>query len=237
MADHWYIARGAAVDGPLARVEEVVAAIARDGTTAGSHVWRSAWSAWRPVESLREVQAIRRAERGRSRGASSAAHVLEDAARSRLRKAAALVATASDDLEALTLTLERMVSETRARAGLVHRTDGTLGRGLVRGVVGEGALGCLGAVVERDDEALRAARLGPRILDQPMSTKAGAAAAGRLGLEGVRGVALVPVYSGGALFAVLEIAKHDHPFRRSDRVWLRALSRVAAAKVARHRVS
>lgn len=235
MVDHWYVARGTAVDGPHARVDEVVASIAREGTTEGSYVWRSPWPAWRPAESLREVQAIRRAQRARSRGATSQAQVLEEAARARLRKAAALVATAGDELEALTLTLERMMRETRAAAGLVHRTDGTLGRARVRAVVGEGLLERLGEVVERDDGALRAARLGATIVDDPASSRAGAAALARVGGEHVSGVALLPVYARGSLFAVLELAKHDHPFRRNDREWLRALSRVAAAKIARSR--
>ncbi len=229
----WYVTNGERVVGPL-DTGRLIQAVALGQIGKSCALWHEGLSAWRPLETIREVRAVGRAKEARG----------DDWVPSETWRpgggpeVAALRATlwmddAADESEVVALALQAIVLETRATVGFAHRPRRALGALETRAVFGAGGHDRLGAEVPADDEAIRIARRGAVVLDGfdptvPMPV----AAASRVAPDGVRGLALAPIYLGGKLFAVLEVAKEDRAFRRGDRAWMRAVVRAAATKMA-----
>jgi hypothetical protein len=229
----WYVTNGERVVGPVA-TSTLLQAVALGQVAKSCFLWHEGLPAWRPLETIREVRAVGRAKEARG----------DDWVPSETWRpgggpeVAALRATlwmddAADESEVVALALQAIVLETRATVGFAHRPRRALGALETRAVFGAGGHDRLGCEVPADDEAMRIARLGTTVLDgfDPKVTMP-VAAASRLAPGGVRGLALAPIYLGGRLFAVLEVAKDDRAFRRGDRSWMRAVVRAAAARMA-----
>jgi hypothetical protein len=229
----WYVTNGERVVGPL-DTGRLVQAVALGQIGKGCALWHEGLPAWRPLETIREVRAVGRAKEARG----------DDWVPSETWRpgggpeVAALRATlwmddAADESEVVALALQAIVLETRATVGFAHRPRRALGSLETRAVFGAGGHDRLGREVAADDEAIRIARWGTAVIDGfDPSIPMPAAAASRIGPGGVRGLALAPIYLGGKLFAVLEVAKEDRAFRRGDRAWMRAVVRAAASKMA-----
>ncbi|MFO0549112.1 MAG: hypothetical protein U0271_12045 [Polyangiaceae bacterium] len=221
--------------------------------------WRRPWRAWRSIESVREVQAMRRAQRSRGARFVIDKFTPQQSEQLRFHRAAAWIALATDELEVITMTLRAALEQTQATAGLAHLAVTPGGAFETRSAIGLSAMPSLGGLVDRSDPAIRAAQFGASILNVPQTT-AGAISAWRLGdkLPGglasvpmtlqpskpntaidapLSGVAVIPIYCGVGLAAVLELGRADHPFRQTDRSLFSMLGRRASAKLARDRAS
>lgn len=231
----WYVSDGSTTY-PVETVEALVQQIASGYWGEGCHAWRAPWSQWRPIESLREVQALRRAQRSRGTAWRPEHDWSLEASQSfRLSKIVAAIASASDESECIAIALQGMIQETSANVGLAHRPRNVLGPLETRTAVGDEVVGQLGGVIESSDAAVRSARLGAFILNLPHTSLAGDVSAKRLGGRRVQSVALVPIHCGAGLAAVIELGKYDHAFRRSDRATLSSIARKTTAVLSRMR--
>jgi hypothetical protein len=127
------------------------------------------------------------------------------------------------------------VTATRATAGLVHRL-----REPFVGLVTSSARGPrvdeqLGQVVPKFDPAFRLATQGEMLMGSLMDGGGGQperAIARRFSAcpGALQGVAMVPVFDGGNLLAMIELAREDHPFRGEDATVLRKIAAIVCAK-------
>jgi hypothetical protein len=132
--------------------------------------------------------------------------------------------------EALLFALVAAVKATRATAGLLHRA-----REPFVGLVTSSAHGPagteaeLGQIISRHDEVLAAAQRRQMVMGSKDVGGAERAIARRFSACGpdLRAVAMVPVFDGETLLAMLELGRADHGFRVTDGEMLR----VIAAKV------
>jgi len=121
--------------------------------------------------------------------------------------------------EALLLALHAAVTAIRATAGLLHRV-----REPFIGLVTSSAHGPpgteaeLGQVIPRHDPALAVARARAVLLGSKTESPAARAVARRFSAcgEALVAVAMVPIFDGDTLLAMLELGRADHPFRRDD---------------------
>jgi hypothetical protein len=187
--------------------------------------------------SVREVSALRRAQSSNAASwTPSGSWAPPSPAAWQLAKAAARIATACDERELVTFTMQAAMEHVRASVALAHRPLGAFGTLETRAAAGPGLVASLGAEIGPRDPAIMAARTGAKILDVAEGSRAAGAAFDRLGIaSGLRGVALVPIYSGTGLVAVLALGKRGQPFRKSDSDWLHAVARKASARLARKR--
>ncbi len=229
----WYVTNGEDVVGPI-DADVLVRAVATGRVGESCLVCQPTWPSWRPIGEVREVHALMRTRAARgddwvpterwSPGGTSAAAVA---------RASLWIEDAGDEDEVIALALQAMVLETRATTGVAHRPRRALGPLEIRAVFGVGAEAHLGREVASDDAAIRIARRGTAVLgDLDAAPDALAAAASRTADGRVRGLAVAPIYFGGRLSAVLELAKTERPFRRGDRAWMRAVTHAAAARMA-----
>ena len=227
---------GASVVGPV-NIGVLMRAIAIGHVDDSSLVWRHPWAEWRPMGSVREVSALRRAQSANAPSwTPSGSWAPPSPAAWQLAKAAARIATASDERELVTLTMQAAMDHVRASVALAHRPLGAFGALETRAAVGPGLCDSLGAEIGPRDPAIMAARTGAKVLDVADGSRAAGAAFDRLGVAcGLRGVALVPIYCGTGLVAVLELGKRGQPFRKSDTDWLHAVARKASARLSRKR--
>jgi len=213
----WFVSDGLSVVGPMGHDELVRGAAARTwGETC--LVWMHPWPAWRSLEAVREIKALRLAQR--SRGANwipQPGWSADDSARYRLNRACATITSARHDDQVVTLALRALMEETRASVGLVHRTQSALGEVETWSSLDFALVGPVDSAIEgADAAALRAICPGTYVLAHGPQ---------------LHGVALVPIYARSGLFAVLELAKHDRPFRETDRRWLQAIGDRASARL------
>jgi hypothetical protein len=143
-----------------------------------------------------------------------------------------LVCKARDAGEALLLAMHAAVTATRATAALVHRQREPF-VGLVTSCAhGSGACEELGQVVPRFDPVLGVARMGRGVLGRPSGGELQQCIARRFDgcARELEGVAMVPVFDGTRLLAMIEVARADHPFRREDRSILQRIARAVSVR-------
>lgn len=135
--------------------------------------------------------------------------------------------------EALLFALVAAVKATHATAGLLHRAREPF-VGLVtssaQGPVGTDAE--LGHVISRHDAALAAAERREMVMGSKDLGGAERAIARRFSACGpeLRAVAMVPVFDGETLLAMLEVGRADHAFRSSDGDVLRTIAATVASR-------
>lgn len=224
---------GARVVGPVT-TGALLQALAIGRLDDDAWVCQPGWGSWRRLASVREARAIKETSPFEGGRLSEPAAIPALHKQRALADIASTLASASDESETITLALAAIVHETRAAIGLAHRPRGPLGRLVTKSAIGRGAVDRLGDEIDRRDEAVSAARLGPVVVSAVETSRAGSASLTRLGASGMlRGVALAPVYSGSRLLAILEVGHREHPFRRSDTSWIHAITRTASS-VMRH---
>jgi hypothetical protein len=118
-------------------------------------------------------------------------------------------------LSLLTTSAENAMFHFRAR----------FGRSLItRSILGPMSKDRLGYPLPESDLILRKARAGHPVVGPPYGPTEDALAMRFANSEGGAGaVAMIPIFAGGALMAMLELSRPGHAFRRSD---LRAAERV-----------
>jgi hypothetical protein len=206
-ASLWYVTNGDTVVGPV-DTDLLLRGITNARIPGDCMVTQESWSSWRGLHQIREASRVGRtpswAEGSEVTGASQ---VTEE-----------LVRKAHDAGEALLFAMQAAVTATRATAGLVHRMREPFVGLVTSSAQGKGIDDQLGQVIPRLDVALAIARIGRTIIGLPHGSGPARAIARRFsGCGEVKGVAMVPVFDGGVLLAMLELARADHPFRAGDR--------------------
>ncbi|NUO49459.1 MAG: hypothetical protein HOV80_11440 [Polyangiaceae bacterium] len=226
----WYVTNGERVVGPI-ETGALVHAVAIGCVAESCRVWNEDAPGWRALDTIREIRALGRARATRGDDwVPSETWKPGGGPQAATLRASVWMDDAADESEVVTLALQAMMLETRATIGFAHRPRRVLGELETRAVFGDGGQGQLGESVAGDDHAIRIARRGVAVLEvgenQPRSPS------GRFGGVPVRGLALAPVYLGGKLVSIIEIAKTGHPFRKGDLDWMRAVTRAAAQRMA-----
>jgi hypothetical protein len=179
------------------------------------------WGAWRALDQIRELGRITRSfswagEHGLGAGMS------ED-----------MVGRARDAGEALLFAMHAAVKATRATAGLVHRARSPFVGLVTSSARGPGVDAELGQIISRHDPALELAQRGEIWLgpNDGATSLAGAVVRRFSGCPGrLAGLAMAPVFDGGRLLAMIELARADHPFRASDAEVLSEIAAVVCKK-------
>jgi GAF domain-containing protein len=128
--------------------------------------------------------------------------------------------------------LHTAVTATRAAAGLLHRL-----REPFIGLVTSSAHGPagieaeLGQVIPRHDPALAAAQARKPVLGAKNADLAERAIARRFSACGSKlaAVAMVPVFDGDTLLAMLELGRTDHAFRSTDAEVLKTIAELVSS--------
>ena len=217
----WYVTDGRGVVGPV-DTDLLLRGIASSRIPQSCMVTQPSWTSWRHLHEIREV----------SRGwiEPPAAWEVDHLGKSDVPED--LVSKARDAGEALLLAMHAAVTATRATAALVHRQREPF-VGLVTSCAhGPGAEEQLGQVVPRFDPVLAAARMGRGVLGRPGGGELQQCIARRFddGGSDLAGVAMVPVFDGTRLLAMIEIVRADHAFRREDRGILQRIARVVSVR-------
>jgi hypothetical protein len=135
--------------------------------------------------------------------------------------------------EALLLALHAAVKATAATAGLLHRV-----REPFIGLVTSSAHGPagteaeLGQVISRHDAALASAQRRTLVFGSKDDGDAARAIAGRFAACGadLAAVAMVPIFDGDTLMAMLEIGRVHHGFRWSDAEVLKTIAALVCSR-------
>jgi hypothetical protein len=217
----WYVTDGHGVVGPV-DTDLLLRGITSSRIPHNCMVTQATWACWRHLHEIREV----------SRGWTEPAPLWADRHLGKSNVSEDWVSKARDAGEALLLAMHAAVTATRASAALVHRQREPF-VGLVTSCAhGRGTEEQLGHVVPRFDPVLAAARMGRGVLGRPLGGELQRCIARRfdgasLALEGV---AMVPVFDGTRLLAMMELVREDHPFRREDRGILQRIARVVSVR-------
>jgi hypothetical protein len=210
----WYVTNGEEVVGPV-DTDLLLRGITSRRIPNDCMVIEERWGSWRALDQIRELARI-------SRPFSWAAHEGELGPGIPHE----LVDRARDAGEALLFAMHAAVQATRASAGLVHRARDPFVGLVTSSARGPGVDEQLGQVVPRLDPALDLARAGEIRLGSVESGEPWARAIARRfsACPGARkGVAMAPVFDGGRLLAVIELARADHGFRADDAAVLRKI--------------
>jgi hypothetical protein len=220
-AGPWYVTDGRGVVGPV-DTELLLRGIATSRIPQSCLVTQASWTSWRHLHQIREV----------SRGWIEPLPAWASARIGTSDVPEDLVSKARDAGEALLLAMHAAVTATRATAALVHRHREPF-VGLVTSCAhGPGTEEQLGQVVPRFDPVLAAARMGRGVLGRPSGGERQRCIARRFdaGNATLEGVAMVPVFDGARLLAMLEVVRADHPFRKEDRSVLQRIARVVSVR-------
>jgi hypothetical protein len=217
----WYVTDGQGVVGPV-DTDLLLRGIASSRIPHSCMVTQASWTSWRHLHEIREV----------SRGWIEPTPSWESVRLGNSSVPEDLVSKARDAGEALLLAMHAAVTATRATAALVHRQREPF-VGLVTSCAhGPSTEEQLGNVVPRFDPVLGAARMGRGVVGQPTGGPLHRCIARRFegAAEELRGVAMVPVFDGTRLLAMMEVVRADHPFRREDRIVLQRIARVVSVR-------
>ena len=213
---HWFVSDGQGVVGPV-ETSLLLRGLYAGKIHEGCSIWKNPWTSWRPLATMREIAVL---ESPTGRTATDRAREWVDGA--------------NDASEVVAFALQAIASETRATVALAHKATSFAGMFETRTVVSERALDLLGNAVPASDPAMRLGKLCQMTIDKPRFSEAGRATMTRLKQTWipVAGTALTPIFNGTKLVAVLELAKSNRPFRRSDRALMLEVARMASRRLA-----
>jgi hypothetical protein len=214
----WYVTNGDTIVGPVG-TDLLLRGITSARIPDDCMVIEESWSEWRKLFEIRELSAIGPVPSWSEGFVASSSSVPEE-----------LVERARDAGEALLFAMHAAVTAVRATAGLVHRI-----REPFVGMVTSSAHGItdqLGHVIPRPDPALALAQERRILVGRPDEGLAERAVARRFSscAGELRGVAMVPVFDGDTLLAMLELARTDHPFRTGDTQTLLQIAQIVSRK-------
>lgn len=201
----WYVSNGERTVGPVAT--NLLMRGIEHGRVPDYCQVRAARGTWRELMAVREVAAL---------------HTLPGAKSSpnpELEDWSERVSAMRDDDEACHSVTWLSLMATGAESAMLHfRSRSPHSRALVtRSVLGPMPNDRLGHALPEEDFVLRSARLGMPVVGPPYG-RAEDALAMRFAHTsgGVGAAAMIPIFGGGELVAMLELARPGHAFRRSD---------------------
>jgi hypothetical protein len=219
----WYVTNGVAVVGPV-DTELLLRGIASARISNDCMVKQPSWDSWRALHQIRELARLGRPFSWTEDDRELCPGIPET-----------FVRHARDAGEALLFAMHAAVKATRATAGLVHRMREPFVGLVTSSALGSGVDDQLGQVVPRLDPAFELARRGELLVGALGSASSlgperaiarrFSACAGEL-----EGVAMVPVFDGGKLLAMIELARADHPFRGADAAVLSKIAQVVCVR-------
>jgi hypothetical protein len=214
----WYVTNGATIVGPVG-TDLLLRGITSARIPDDCKVTQESWSEWRALPEIRELSAIGPVPSWSEAAPGVGSPVPDE-----------LVEKARDAGEALLFAMHAAVTAVRATAGLVHRIREPF-VGLVTSSV-HGVTDQLGQIIPRHDPAMSLAQQRKILVGRPDEGLAGRAIARRFSsCEGeLRGIAMVPIFDGETLLAMLELARTDHPFRSGDTPTLLQIAQIVSRK-------
>jgi hypothetical protein len=184
---------------------------------------------WRELDEIREVRALIRELERRGRGWSMPVGWLPPTPEQQAWQASErALGITRGQLEPLLVGLYLASRQTGADVGLLHVFSRSRGRMVTVFSLGEGLDEQENRLMSEDDPAFRAALEGRGVMGSHGLGTAQRAVAERLnhGAVRIQGLAMLPLRVEGALVAMVELGRWDHPFRAADK---RRLAVVAGA--------
>jgi len=213
----WYVTNGDTVVGPVG-TDLLLRGITSARIPDDCMVIQESWGEWRSLLEIRELSAI-----------GPVPSWSEGSAATSPRVPAELVERAENAGEALLFAMHAAVTAVRATGGLVHRIREPF-VGLVTSSA-HGVDGELGQIIPSHDPALAVAEERKILMGRPTEGPAERAIARRFMACGeLSGVAMIPVFDGDTLLAMLELARIDHPFRAADTETLHRIAQMVSRK-------
>jgi hypothetical protein len=230
----WFVTNGEVTVGPVT-TNLLLRGVAQDRVPRDCLVRERTWKAFRKLERIREVAALRRAQsqygsvlvepaRWKDPSTNSGQLLFRGLERELLR--------AADPGEVLARCLTETMRVTGACVGAVHRRRPPQSGLVTTCVSGPGMSSKLGELVALDDPSLLLALRGDTLCEVPRPALASGRVRDRLGaFPACDGIAMVPVLCGGRLYAMIELGRPDHAFRDSDFQGLRSIAELAADRL------
>jgi hypothetical protein len=218
----WFVTNGELTVGPV-RSDLLLRGVLHGRIPDDCLVRELRWRSWRRLEQIREIRCLRHEQ---ARGSTDAVST----ARRPFIDASPWLADASDTAEVLLFALHAAVQLTGAAGGVCHRARDDSGRATVSYANGVSGHDLLGLKMSGKDPSIALAFAGQGTIGAPDEGPVEMAIFDRLGAAALGGVAMFPIVFDGALVAVFELGRSDHPFRVRDRDVLEA---IRAATVAR----
>jgi hypothetical protein len=213
----WYVTNGEVTVGPVF-TDLLIRGVEHGRVPEYCHV-SADYGRWRPLEAVREI-AVRMRPAACAGEAIHAVHERERALE-RIR----------DDDELLHHVTGIAMFVTGAESGMLHLRDRGRQSFTTRAVLGPMPTGYLGQTLPETDPVVSSARLGRPVVGPPYGPAEDALAirfAASAG--GVCGAAMLPIFLGSSLAAMLELSRPGHAFRRGD---LRRAERAAQRALGR----
>jgi hypothetical protein len=230
----WFVSNGDRTVGPVS-TNLLLRGIAADRVPNDCVVRERRWRNWRPLDSVREVAALRRdqARFGSVHVPRTRCHYngpRTDVGLALLKKR---LHWAKNPAEALSTGLGEARKVTGALVGAIHKRDRRT-KGLLTSIVmGPGMHRRVGRIVHADDPVLALAEAGESLYGEPDDLPS-MIVQGRLGeLPACSGVAMMPIRCAGRLFGMIELGRPDHGFRVGD---ARRLAFIAGAVAERFEI-
>lgn len=212
----WLVSNGDVTVGPVT-TQLLLRGVLHGRVPDSAWVRQPGWPAWRAVDKIREVSALRRLLERKIEEPVSEVATFGDSA--------AALSAATDPGEALLIALHAAAHATSATVGLAHRVRAPLLLPTTSCLF-EAAHERLGEVMPWFDPSFALARNGRVRLSSASGATGGleAVVGARLGPDALIGLAIVPILIHTELHAVIELGRSDHPFRASDARELAALA-------------
>jgi hypothetical protein len=214
----WYITNGKVTVGPV--FTSILMRGVDEGQVPESCYVSADQARWRTLGAVREIAARKRS----TASAAEAAEAFQQLERpsERLR----------DEEELCHHVTHLAMLVTRAESGMLHLRDRAERVFSTRAVVGPMPDQGLGTTLPDADLLLRSARLGIPVTGPPYGPAEDALALRfAMSAGGVGSAAMVPIFVGSSLLAMLELSRPGHAFRRGD---LQRAERIAQRALHKH---
>jgi len=225
----WYVTNGDVTVGPVT-TNLLVRGVLEERVPEDCLVRERRWNAWRRLERIREVAAVKRALSRREPVQIEPTTWKEPApVEPPFAALASDLRRAPEPIDALRLALDAAMRETGAFVGAVHRRLPTRREFVTACASGPGALRRIEEVLDARTPLFELASSGGTLCEIPRPGATSDEVSHRLGLlPSCNGIAMVPVICAKHLYAVIELGRPDHAFRRGDFEKLVTLSGVVS---------
>jgi hypothetical protein len=214
----WFVTNGERTVGPVT-TNLLLRGVAAERVPDDCFVRERAWPAFRPLGRIREIAALRRQQEryGIVRIEPTRWKPLSNPRAARVDRLERTLGKAGDVGEMLLFGLNEAMQVTGARVGAVYRLRAPYVGLVASAIAGPGMASRLGHVLPEGDPVVAASRLARAFSERPARGRPSAVVCERLGpLFAGGGVATLPLSCRGRVYALFELGRPDHEFRRTD---------------------